>query len=89
MYVSRDLDSRIIDREHAAVQEWMKSNKSVHVTRDHVSHDFEMVGCCWGTKLNSKNFRLQWKSAWDNGLNDSIMYGHRDAWGPDQIFLKR
>ena len=88
-YVSRDLDSRFSDREYEAVQEWIKSNKSVHVMRDHVMHDFAMVGCCWGTKLNGQNIRLHWKSAWNNGQDDAIMYGHHDSWGPDQIFLER
>ena len=89
LYVSRDLDSRLSDREHAAVQEWIKSNKSIHVMRDHIMHDFAMVGCCWGTKLNGKNIRLQWKSAWNDGQNDAIMYAYPDRWGPDQIFLER
>ena len=52
-------------------------------------HDFAMVGCCWGTKLNGQNIRLHWKSAWNNGQDDAIMYGHHDSWGPDQIFLER
>ena len=38
---SRDLDSRISEREIAAVKDWDRTNKSFHIMRDnpyHVSH---------------------------------------------------
>ena len=46
--LSRDLDSGIIDREAAAVQEWLKSDKDFHFMRDHPSKtlqttDYHMV----------------------------------------------
>ena len=87
--MSRDLDSRLSDREQGAVQDWLHSNKSVHVMRDHINHDFPMVGCCWGTRLFDQNIRLKWKISWNNAINDTIMYSHHDSWGPDQIFLER
>ena len=87
--MSRDLDSRLSDREQGAVQDWLDSNKSVHVMRDHINHDFPMVGCCWGTRLFDQNIRLKWKISWNNAINDTIMYSHHDSWGPDQIFLER
>ena len=52
--------------------------------RDHVDHDFSMVGCSWGTKLLDENIRSQWKMAWKKGQDDSIMYSNRNLWGPDQ-----
>ena len=89
LFVSRDLDSRLSDREQGAVQDWLHSNKSVHVMRDHINHDFPMVGCCWGTRLFDQKIRLKWKISWNNAINDTIMYSHHDSWGPDQIFLER
>ena len=38
MYMVRDLDSRISEREVAAVTEWIQSGKSVHSMRDHPDH---------------------------------------------------
>ena len=87
--MSRDLDCRFGDRENGAVQDWLRSDKSIHVMRDHVNHDFPMVGCCWGTKLVDKNIRSKWKMSWKSGHVDTIMYSHHDSWGPDQIFLER
>ena len=89
MFVSRDLDSRLSERENAAVQEWLKSNKSIHVMRDHIKHDFTILGGLWGTKLFDENIRSKWKMAWKNGQDDGIMYAQHDGWGPDQVFLDK
>ena len=37
-FISRDIDSDIVDREVAAVQQWLASNYTFHVLRDHPSH---------------------------------------------------
>ena len=42
--VSRDLDSLLNDREGAAVQEWLKSDKAFHFMRDHPAHGIEILG---------------------------------------------
>ena len=57
--------------------------------RDHIDHDFSMVGCSWGTKLLDENIRSQWKMAWKKGQDDSIMYANQNLWGPDQKFLHK
>ena len=44
MMVSRDLDSLISGREAAAVEEWLESDKQVHVMRDHPAHGTVMLG---------------------------------------------
>ena len=87
--MSRDLDCRFGERENGAVQDWLHSDKSIHVMRDHIKHDFPIVGCCWGTKLFDQNIRSKWKMSWKSGQADTIMYSHHDSWGPDQIFLER
>lgn len=37
-FLSRDIDSDIITREVAAVQQWLESNYTFHVMRDHPSN---------------------------------------------------
>ena len=88
MYISRDLDSIFTDREYEAVQEWLDSDASIHVMRDHPRHVAPMVGCAWGTKLFKENIRTKWKKSWENGLEDNNMYADNHAWGPDQEFLE-
>lgn len=41
---SRDLDSPLSERELHAVNEWLSSNKSWHVMRDHPFHSVPMLG---------------------------------------------
>ena len=45
---SRDLDSPITVREQAAVNEWLSSNRSFHVMRDHPHHGRSIMGGMWG-----------------------------------------
>ncbi len=45
--MSRDSDSAIIAREQAAVSEWLASNKTFHLMRDHPLHYSFFVGCGW------------------------------------------
>ena len=58
---SRDLDSRPTEREWAAVEEWLRSNRTFHVMRDHYSHKVAMLGGLWGMRLtqggNSRGFK--------------------------------
>ena len=49
-FMSRDIDSDIIDREKAAVQHWIESNYTFHVMRDHPSHGGFMLAGLWGAK---------------------------------------
>ena len=37
-FVSRDLDSRLSNREAAAVRQWLASNRTFHIMRDHWDH---------------------------------------------------
>jgi hypothetical protein len=46
--MSRDLDSALTQRERAAVDEWLASNKSFHAMRDHPKHHIRMLGGLWG-----------------------------------------
>ena len=50
IFVVRDTDSRINEREYKAVCEWEKSNKVMHVMRDHPHHNYKILGGMWGYK---------------------------------------
>lgn len=48
LVISRDLDSPLTHRERAAVDEWLVSDKIMHIMRDHPLHyDFILAGM-WG-----------------------------------------
>jgi len=49
LFISRDTDSRLSMREKNAVDEWIKSGKSLHIMRDHpVWHNVKMFGGMFG-----------------------------------------
>jgi len=50
VFIARDTDSRLSVREAAAVEEWLKSDKSFHIMRDHPYHQFAILGGMWGIK---------------------------------------
>jgi len=52
--IFRDTDSRLNLREKAAVDEWLNSNKTFHIMRDHPAHAFPILGGMWGIKPNNK-----------------------------------
>lgn len=49
----RDADTRILEREKLAVNEWLKSGKLFHIMRDHPDHGAKIFGGMFGTKKNS------------------------------------
>lgn len=50
IFIVRDCDSRINKREESAVNEWLNSNKILHVMRDHPHHYYKILGGMWGYK---------------------------------------
>ena len=48
--ISRDTDSRLGEREKAAVDEWLASDKDFHIMRDHPYHKTEILGGMWGCR---------------------------------------
>lgn len=47
-FIIRDADSRLNARERFAVEEWIHSNKSMHMVRDHPNHFAALNGGLWG-----------------------------------------
>lgn len=50
IFLSRDCDSRISDREVSAVNEWLNSDKDFHIMRDHPYHAVPILGGMWGCR---------------------------------------
>lgn len=60
----RDCDSRISEREVAAVDEWLESDKDFHIMRDHPHHAVPILSGMWGCKSNSLDIKSlidKWK----------------------------
>ena len=87
LFMSRDLDSPIKPREVEAVDEWVKSEKALHVMRDHPAHGVPILGGLWGARL-TKN-RSAWKSIWTAIMGDPLSLSTRGSKGPDQSLLRR
>ncbi len=51
-FISRDVDSRLSMREKLAVDEWIESDKSFHILRDHPHHEHKVNGGMFGLKIN-------------------------------------
>lgn len=56
--IFRDTDSRLGIREKLAVDEWLKSDKTFHIMRDHPYHKYPILGGMWGVK-NKNNYHLE------------------------------
>lgn len=67
--ISRDTDTRIFLREKLAVDEWLKSDKLLHIMRDHKKyHRHKIFGGMFGTK---KIPNIVWKKFIDNVRQDN------------------
>ena len=90
VFASRDIDSRINEREAAAVKEWReKSRKPIHAMRDHWRHKMGILAGAWGAELTRKNARIDWAAAWKVMLKNPVLYAGRDEHIPDQKLLEK
>jgi hypothetical protein len=76
--ISRDVDSRLLQREKAAVDEWINSNYKFHIMRDHLYHNTVILGGMWGVK----------KGLIDNISELISVYSKGDFIQVDQNFLR-
>jgi len=49
-FICRDSDSRLIERDKFAVEEWINDNTDLHIMRDHPHHHYKILGGMWGLK---------------------------------------
>ena len=82
-FISRDTDCRPSDREDAAIDQLIKSGKSLHIIRDHPYHTVEILGGLWGVYRNKiTNIRfmiMNWCMKYIKSIKKA---------GPDQHFLR-
>jgi hypothetical protein len=52
--ISRDIDSRIYEKEVVAVNEWINSGKLFHIMRDNIGHTSKILAGMFGTRKNPK-----------------------------------
>ena len=65
--IVRDCDSRISERDVAAIEEFMLSDKLYHIVRDHpIGHHYPINGGMWGCKKNTFISRI------NNHINDYL-----------------
>lgn len=69
IFVCRDADSRISERDEYAVADWAKSNKILHIMRDHPHHGYKILGGMWGMRTKHQDGT----SVFQNSFNDLIL----------------
>lgn len=74
----RDTDSRLNSREQMAVKQWVQSDKTFHIMRDHPHHTVPILGGMWGIR----NCKFSWKPFMDK----MEQIGDK---GYDQLFLEK
>ena len=81
--IFRDADSHLHIRDKAAVDEWIASDKDIHIMRDNCQHGWVICGGLWGTKRGGVP-RLKYM------IEDSDMLKREEfnKHGVDQIFLQ-
>jgi len=78
VFISRDCDSRLSEREAAAVDEWLDSPRLIHVMRDHPHHSAPMMGGMWGAKRGALPYLQEQLAVYIGG----------NFWQVDQNFLR-
>jgi len=85
IFIVRDVDSRLSEREKLAVDEWLKSKKAMHIMRDHPNHKDLVIAGMWGFKNKFKkdfNFLEMMKDFCKE-------HDYKFSQGDDNLLLKR
>ena len=78
----RDCDGWLSYREKSILEHWIKSDKDIHIIRDHCWHAGKIGGGLWGRKQNVKlNMEELMKLYFSKNIN------HKHHSGEDQDFL--
>ena len=85
--IVRDTDSRLNIKEKLAVNEWLKSNKDIHIMRDHQYHSVarnnsHILGGMWGARNGILN---KYSKIFDR---ESLLNDEMDPKFVDQYFLE-
>jgi len=85
IFLSRDCDSRITEREVSAINEWLLSDRDFHIMRDHPYHTVSILGGMWGSRNG-----LMRKIELSNLIKIWLISNNRNSYsyGIDQDFLR-
>jgi len=89
----RDLDSRLSLRERLAVDEWVYSDKNLHIMRDHPHHTFVINAGMWGArceKLRNINSMIKKMPRVDDNFfidSEFLKYDLYPLFNLDDIFI--
>jgi GR25 family glycosyltransferase involved in LPS biosynthesis len=72
-FFSRDADSRITERDLWCIIEFLKSNKSCHIIRDHYYHKKRIMGGMFGFKKNEHNKPNEQNKPNENNIKDLLL----------------
>lgn len=91
IFLSRDADNDFIARDAAAVRDWMQSNYSCHVMRDHPQHKRAVMGGMWGFRNPSAHIEifkrvLTWKH--DKVARGEVLGRQEDQHALEKILWK-
>ena len=59
IFIVRDIDSRINERDEKAVNAWLNSNETLHIIRDHPHHHYKILGGMWGHKSHRERLNIK------------------------------
>jgi hypothetical protein len=86
VWLSRDADSRLSEREAKIVNEWVNSGKSLHSIRDHRCHFNPIMGGMFG--INNNSFRKKYTlKPVKEIIQDLYIYYKERPYNVDQIYL--
>jgi hypothetical protein len=79
IFISRDIDSHVTEREVDAVEEWLNSSKHLHIMRDHSGHNKKIQGGMFGIKKSERLLSMK-------DIIGNRIYLHQN-YGDDEEFL--
>jgi hypothetical protein len=88
IFLSRDADSRITDREIKFINEFIESKYYFHIIRDHYGHGIEILGGTFGVKVKEFNKNYNIKNINEYILEYRKLYHKNIQKQPDQHFLR-
>jgi hypothetical protein len=75
LVIFRDTDSRLSTRETNLVEDWVASDKDIHIIRDHPDHKSAILGGMWGGKAKLLRPRFPQNIIGEGWGHSSIAYG--------------
>lgn len=80
LFISRDIDSHITEREVSAVEDWLVSGKNLHIMRDHPHHKNKIQAGMFGLRKTNKLPSLK-------EISKSYINTSKNHLAMDEIFL--